>query len=101
MSVIGEDMEGCRGPQAVACKERGVRNLGDPRISYNLQTGWYTGIRSSCVQRGVKENPVVPSMFGIRGREAKPKGEEAKVSWEVGSAHSTLRAGEPSAWGRG
>lgn len=54
------------------------------------------------MQRGVAENPViVPSMFEDRGREAKPKGEVTEVSREVGSARSTLRAGEPSTRGRG
>ena len=86
----------------MACKERSVRNLGDPGVSCNFQTEWYTGIRSSSVQRGVSENPViVPFVFEDRGREAKPKGEVIEVFREVGSAHSTLRAGEPSTWGRG
>ena len=36
---------------------------------------------------------MVSCMFEDRGREAKPKGEVTEVSREVGSAHSTLRAG--------
>jgi len=30
-----------------------------------------------------------------------PMGEANEGNWGVGSAHITLRAGEPSAWGRG
>lgn len=35
------------------------------------------------------------------GRDVEPKGETNEGKPEVGSAHSSLRAGKPSAWRRG
>jgi hypothetical protein len=67
-SVIGEDVEDCRGHQAVARRKRSIRNLGDPTIS----RGMYTGRKQN-----------------------RKSGKEPDVLWGVGSAHSTLRQGKP------
>lgn len=37
----------------------------------------------------------------IQAGKLSPMGEANEETWGVGSAHSTLRAGEPSTWGRG
>jgi len=42
---VGKDVEGCRGPQAVACRKRCVRNLG--------------GLTDSSIKRGRITEPEV------------------------------------------
>ncbi|MCP3661255.1 MAG: hypothetical protein GY696_01970 [Gammaproteobacteria bacterium] len=45
------------------------------------------------------ETLMVPG--NVPGREAKPKGEAIEDHQGVGSAHSSLRSGEPVTWRRG
>ena len=74
----GEIPEGLSGGMSVACMERGVGDLGGP-------VGSDSAVRICCCV-GKSERSEERMAEGWRG---------------FGSTHSTLRAGEPSTWGRG
>ena len=74
----GEIPEGLSGGMGVACMERGVGDLGGP----------------------VGSNMAVVICDGV-GKPGRSEERKADGRWGFGSTHSTLRAGEPSTWGRG
>lgn len=101
----GEDVETCRGPQAVACEERHVENLGGPVGSWTMAAVhvWHAAIEA---QKGKPGHGAMPKPgrglgWGAAGRVAEPQGEANEGRRGVGPAHSTASVGKPRTWGRG